>query len=141
MRAGDEVVIAERGTPMSDGDAAPAPARQHSPSSRKSSEGDKIARRLGENLRRVRNQLPMSQAELAAAAALHRTEVGLIERGHRVSRIDTLIKIAAALGVSPLVLLDGISWTIGGPSSGRFTVEGSQSGASPDARDRAKGDR
>jgi hypothetical protein len=40
----------------------------------------------------------------------------LIERGNRVVRIDTLIKLAAALAVSPLLLLDGIIWTVGGPN-------------------------
>lgn len=57
-------------------------------------------------------------------ASLHRTEIGLIERGHRVARIDTLIKLASSLGVSSVELLEGINWTVGGPSRGRFSVSG-----------------
>ncbi len=78
--------------------------------------------------RRIRKRSAMSQAELAAAASLHRTEIGLIERGNRVVRIDTLIKLASALGVSPLLLLDGIFWTIGGSNPGNFSVTGAQAG-------------
>src|SRR5262249_13754788 len=61
-------------------------------------QAEEIARRFGENLRRARKRAAMSQEELAVGASLHRTEIGLIERGHRVARIDTLIKIASSLG-------------------------------------------
>jgi transcriptional regulator with XRE-family HTH domain len=87
-------------------------------------QSEEIARRFGQNLRRARKRAAMSQEELAVGASLHRTEIGLIERGHRVARIDTLIKIASSLGVSPLELLDGINWTVGGPSRGRFSFSG-----------------
>jgi transcriptional regulator with XRE-family HTH domain len=87
-------------------------------------QSEEIARRFGQNLRRARKRAAMSQEELATGASLHRTEIGLIERGHRVARIDTLIKIASSLGVSPLELLEGIHWTAGGPSRGRFSISG-----------------
>jgi transcriptional regulator with XRE-family HTH domain len=87
-------------------------------------QSEEIARRFGQNLRRARKRAAMSQEELAVGASLHRTEIGLIERGHRVARIDTLIKIASSLGVSPLELLEGINWTAGGPNRGRFSVSG-----------------
>jgi transcriptional regulator with XRE-family HTH domain len=87
-------------------------------------QSEEIARRFGQNLRRARKRAAMSQEELAAGASLHRTEIGLIERGHRVARIDTLIKLASSLGVSPLELLEGIQWTAAGPSRGRFNVSG-----------------
>ena len=87
-------------------------------------QSEEIARRFGQNLRRARKRAAMSQEELAVGASLHRTEIGLIERGHRIARIDTMIKIASSLGVSPLELLDGISWTAGGPSRGRFNFSG-----------------
>lgn len=88
-------------------------------------QAEEIARRFGENLRRARKRAAMSQEEIAAGASLHRTEIGLIERGHRIARIDTLIKIASSLGVSPLELLEGINWTVSNdPSKGRFSVSG-----------------
>ncbi len=73
-----------------------------------------LARHFGKNLRSVRRRIGISQEELGFRAGLHRTEVGLLERGERVPRIDTLLKLASGLGVrveSPL--LEGISWTAG----------------------------
>lgn len=73
---------------------------------------EEVARRFGENLRAVRAQAGLSQEEVGFRASLHRTEVGLLERGARVPRIDTLIKIAAALGVRiDCALLLGMTWT------------------------------
>ncbi len=73
-----------------------------------------VARRFGTNLRRVRKQADLSQEEVGFRASLHRTEVGLLERGARVPRIDTLIKLAGALGVRiDCALLDSMAWTPG----------------------------
>ena len=58
-----------------------------------------VARRFGENLRRLRKGADVSQEELGLRCSLHRTEIGLLERGARVPRIDTLIKLASGLGV------------------------------------------
>jgi transcriptional regulator with XRE-family HTH domain len=70
---------------------------------------------FGENLRRTRRRVGLSQEELGWRSSFHRTEVGLLERGARTPRIDTLIKLACALGVEPGVLLAGIDWMrIGG---------------------------
>ena len=54
-------------------------------------------------------------------ASLHRTAVGQLERGERVARVDTLIKLAGSLGLPPGELLDGMSWEPGGTRLGRFT--------------------
>jgi transcriptional regulator with XRE-family HTH domain len=64
----------------------------------------------------------LSQEELGKRANLHRTAIGLLERGARMPRIDTLIKIAAALDIAPSDLLDGIAWVPGEASPGRFTL-------------------
>jgi transcriptional regulator with XRE-family HTH domain len=37
------------------------------------------------------------------------TEVGLLERAERMPRIDTLVKLAAALSIPPSDLLKGIA--------------------------------
>jgi len=65
---------------------------------------------LAANLKRCRRAAGISQEEVGFRAELHRTEVGLLERGARVSRIDTLIKLATALGVDAGELLAGIVW-------------------------------
>lgn len=82
-----------------------------------------IAARFGENLVRCRKRASLSQEELGFRASLHRTEVGVLERGVRLPRIDTLIKLAAAMDVAPEELLAGINWTPGGPRAGQFSVE------------------
>jgi transcriptional regulator with XRE-family HTH domain len=81
-----------------------------------------VARRFGENLRRCRRRAGFSQEELGMRSSLHRTEIGLLERGARVPRIDTLIKIASALAIPPSELIAGIEWTPGNTTSGSFAI-------------------
>jgi len=83
-----------------------------------------VARRFSENLRRIRKETGLSQEEVGFRAGLHRTEVGLLERGARVPRLDTLVKPAAALGVRiECPLFEGISWEAGRatPAPGAFS--------------------
>lgn len=79
-----------------------------------------IATRFGENLARCRHKAQLSQEQLAVRASLHRTEIGMLERGIRLPRIDTLIKLAGGLEISPGELLDGLDWEPGGPRLGQF---------------------
>jgi len=79
--------------------------------------------RFGENLRRLRKGAGISQEELGLRCSLHRTEIGLLERGARVPRIDTLVKIASGLSVRiDCALLDGIIWTPSTTEAGAFTI-------------------
>ena len=82
-----------------------------------------LAARFGRNLARCRKQVGISQEETAVRASLHRTAVGQIERGERVARVDTLIKLAGALGVDPSALLSDLSWQPGETLAGRFEFE------------------
>jgi transcriptional regulator with XRE-family HTH domain len=84
-----------------------------------------LAVRLGENLARRRRRAGLSQDELAVRASLHRTEVSLLERGMRLPRLDTAIKLAAALGVALDELTEGIEWNLGSASLGSFSLSGS----------------
>ena len=81
-----------------------------------------IAARFGENLTRCRRRVDMSQEELGVRASLHRTEISQLERGLRTARIDTLVKLAGALSVSPAELLEGIAWRPGSTTRGRFEL-------------------
>lgn len=83
-----------------------------------------VARRFGDNLRRARKRSGLSQEDLGARAGLHRTAIGLLERGARTPRIDTLLKLAQALPAEIEDLLDGITWEPGATSPGRFTLSG-----------------
>jgi transcriptional regulator with XRE-family HTH domain len=81
-----------------------------------------VARRFGHNLRKCRRRAGLSQEELGIRSELHRTEIGLLERGARVPRIDTLIKIASAMRIPPAELIEGITWAPGKPVSGTFEI-------------------
>jgi transcriptional regulator with XRE-family HTH domain len=79
-----------------------------------------VGQRFGANLIRCRERAGLSQEALGGRASLHRTAIGLLEKGARMPRIDTLIKLATALNVEPADLLDGIEWEPGTMSPGRF---------------------
>lgn len=81
-----------------------------------------VAARFGENLMLYRKRANLSQEELGFRASLHRTEISQLERGVRLARIDTLIKLAGALSVPPGDLLKGMAWSPGGTRTGRFKV-------------------
>jgi transcriptional regulator with XRE-family HTH domain len=70
---------------------------------------DVVREQLGSNLRRRRREAGLSQERLAELCDLHRTEIGLLERGERSPRLDTLVTLARGLELSsPSDLLDGI---------------------------------
>jgi transcriptional regulator with XRE-family HTH domain len=77
---------------------------------------------IGENVARLRREQGISQEDLSVMASVHQTEISGVERGLRVIRIDTLVKLAAALGVSPAALLEGIEWTPGSVQLGGFEI-------------------
>lgn len=83
-----------------------------------------VADQFGSNLAYCRRRTRLSQEELAVRASLHRTAVGQLERAERVPRVDTVVKLAGSLGISPEELLDGIAWDPGETRPGRFTEGG-----------------
>jgi transcriptional regulator with XRE-family HTH domain len=83
---------------------------------------EEVATKFGRNLLRCRRRAALSQEELGNLASLHRTEIGMLEHGTRLARVDTLMKLAGALSVSPLELLDGIHWTPGTTAEGSFAI-------------------
>jgi transcriptional regulator with XRE-family HTH domain len=62
------------------------------------------------NLRRLRKARGLTQEDLSSLADLNRIHVGLIERGERLPALDTVFRLAGALGVRPGDLLDGYKW-------------------------------
>jgi transcriptional regulator with XRE-family HTH domain len=84
--------------------------------------GTAIAARFGDNLRHARKDAGLSQEEAGIRASLHRTEIGLLERGERIPRIDTLVKLAGAVGAPVDDLLVGLGWEPAETQPGRFTV-------------------
>lgn len=82
-----------------------------------------FAARFGENLSRCRKQADLSQDELSVRASVHRTEISQLERGLRIARVDTLVKLAGSLEVSTEELLAGMSWEPGDTKLGRFRAD------------------
>lgn len=80
------------------------------------------AARFAKNLRRCRKRADLSQEQLGLRSSLHRTAIGLLERGARMPRIDTLVKLAAALEIPPGELIEGIAWTPGDAQPGQFSI-------------------
>jgi ribosome-binding protein aMBF1 (putative translation factor) len=81
-----------------------------------------FATRFGRNLARCRERAGLSQEELGMRAELHRTAVGQLERGQRIARADTLVKLAGALSVGPDELLTELEWEPSIRTEGRLTI-------------------
>jgi transcriptional regulator with XRE-family HTH domain len=64
---------------------------------------------LGGNVRRLRTERGLTQEQLAFEAQLDLTYVGGIERGRRNPSLMVMARLAAALGVHPATLLQGVS--------------------------------
>lgn len=64
-----------------------------------------VLEKFGQKMQKVRKEKKISQEELAAKLAMHRTYIGMIERGERNPTIRTLYKITKALGVKSSELL------------------------------------
>jgi len=65
---------------------------------------------FSQNLRRIRAKQKLSQEELARLIAMHPTEISALERGGREPRLQTLIRLSAALEASPEEFVAGIEW-------------------------------
>lgn len=65
-----------------------------------------VCRRLGQNVRRLREAAGHSQEAFADVAGLHRTYISDVERGVRNPTIRVVDKIATALDVNAGSLLD-----------------------------------
>ena len=59
-----------------------------------------INKRVGFNIRKIRENKGLSQEKLAALADLHRAYIGQIERGEKNIGLRNLEKIAKALSIS-----------------------------------------
>lgn len=76
---------------------------------------------LGDNLVRCRKRAGISQEDLSWRAGLHRTEISQLERGLRIARADTILKLASALEVPVDDLFQGLAWEPGDVRRGRFS--------------------
>jgi len=64
--------------------------------------------RFGANLRAARRGAGLSQEALAYEAEVDRAAISVYERGGREPNLRTVLKLARALQLSPVALLDGV---------------------------------
>ena len=58
------------------------------------------AKKLGENIKRIRADMGMSQGDLCRALELDRAYISNVESGNKNPTLSTITNIAKALGVS-----------------------------------------
>jgi transcriptional regulator with XRE-family HTH domain len=69
----------------------------------------KVVAEFGKRLRRLRLAAGWSQEQMAAAAGVHRTYVGHIERGETSPTLYSILRFARALDIEPGDLVNGLT--------------------------------
>jgi DNA-binding XRE family transcriptional regulator len=62
---------------------------------------------LGKRMRELRMQAGLTQAELARRTGIHRPNIARVEAGRHTPSLETVARIAQAIGVSPTRVLSG----------------------------------
>ena len=63
-------------------------------------ERTELNKKIGQNIRKYRLKIDISQENLAMSAGLYPAYLGRLERGEKCPTIDTLYKISCALGIT-----------------------------------------
>jgi transcriptional regulator with XRE-family HTH domain len=82
-----------------------------------------VAERFAQNLAECKERSGLSIEALAVRSGIHRTQVSALVGGKQIPRLDTLVKLAGALDVSPARLIEGIRWEPA-RAPGEFKLEG-----------------
>jgi transcriptional regulator with XRE-family HTH domain len=69
---------------------------------------EQALQRFGERVRKARHERGWTQEDLAHRTGLATVQISRIERGVREIRLTTLLRLLAALEVSPAELLEGL---------------------------------
>lgn len=87
-----------------------------------------LQRRFAENVVLQRDRAGLSQGMAAERSGLHITQISLLERGLRLPRLNTIVKLAGAFEVEPCELLTGMTWRLARPTverPGAYVPQGS----------------
>lgn len=79
-----------------------------------------IADQFGRNLDRHIEDSGLSQEDIADRAEVHRTQISQLINGKHVPKLDTVVKLAGALGIPPSSLLEGMGWSPAVRTTGQF---------------------
>ena len=77
-----------------------------------------LVKGFGATVRRLRLERAYSQERFGEVAGLHRTYIGMVERGETNVTLATAYKLASALGVGLLSMLAELERDIAGPDGG-----------------------
>jgi transcriptional regulator with XRE-family HTH domain len=103
-------------------------------------DSSRLAEHFGRRLWHRRRLACLTQEELGRLLDVHRTEIGLIERGLRVPRLDTILKLSAGVEASPCDLISGLRWRPGSHAhvGGSYADSGSRVDANTPAANRKR---
>jgi transcriptional regulator with XRE-family HTH domain len=79
--------------------------------------------RFAANVERVRRQRDYSVDRLAERAGIEREALEAMMRGEAEARVDSILRLAGALEVTPGELYEGVAWVPDGEGGGEFRVE------------------
>lgn len=68
-------------------------------------DAEAVGKQFGRNLAEAREWAGLTQAQLAQEVSMHQVNLSILERGLRCPRLDTVAKLADALGVQVRDLL------------------------------------
>lgn len=77
-----------------------------------------LAKKVGQRIRNYRTQLGLSQERLAELADFHPTYIGQLERGEKNATLESINKVAVALGISLSKLFENL----GGINTGEQNI-------------------
>lgn len=79
--------------------------------------------RFAANVERLRTHRGYSLDQLAERSQIEREEIEAILRGEEEAHVDTIYRLAGALGVSPGELYDGVTWRPDGEGGGEYRID------------------
>jgi transcriptional regulator with XRE-family HTH domain len=79
--------------------------------------------RFAANVERGRTRLGYSVDQLAERSQMGKAELEAVLRGEKEAHVDSIIRIAGALDVSPGKLYDGVAWIPDGEGGGEYRID------------------
>ena len=94
-----------------------------------------LSRLIGANIRKYRIQRDVSQEHLALESGIHPAYISKLERGEKCPTIDTLYRLAKALGIPVYKLID-IDGDMDNVSDAAYKIQKSLNELEPDKQSR-----
>jgi transcriptional regulator with XRE-family HTH domain len=81
-----------------------------------------LSKHFATTLIQERLRADLSQEDLGYLSSMHRTAIAELERGHRLPRLDSIVRLAGGLEIEPAELLAGMRYRPGGFAGGKYEV-------------------